>query len=232
MLDHEEGALEAAKKGYEDAIALSRRTGDCIPSRIFLGPMGAALASLGDLDGAVAAFDEAEATARASGRSSRLVAITIHRGHVDLALAEKAAERGEAGERSRHLRAAENRLLAAVASESDDEVCFARRLLERALVPSIEQDSRNALVVAEDGSWFRPPGGSKAPLARLRSLRRGRGGAAPPRCAHAATQAGNRRITAACRQGSHARPPGARRDGAQGGPLGALALRATGLGAL
>jgi predicted ATPase len=175
-LHHERGELELARRRYEDALADVRAT------RLggAEGALRAGLAAvLADLDEA----DEARALAEA-GRSAPpgpadaatvpVAVADLVAGHVELALARRAAREGDA-EAAERLRAQVAARLDASAAAPGADARRERRLLARALgrsegaTPAAPGPRR--LLVGERGRWFVPPSGERVDLGRQRSLR-------------------------------------------------------------
>jgi tetratricopeptide (TPR) repeat protein len=131
---------------------------------------GVALAMLDATSRAQWALDHAEVTMTSEQRAIA----RIHRGHLDLARARAAIAAGSYEEAARLRRAAEDRL--GSVDERNDDLRFAARLLRRALdaaapLQPLRPPANEALVVAHDGSWFRPPHGHRVDLGRRTSLR-------------------------------------------------------------
>jgi hypothetical protein len=103
--------------------------------------------------------------------------LEIERGQLDLLRARQALEAGQVAAASRHVEAASERLSAgsapvgpALKTETLTEAVIATRALKTALAelsPPIE-----ALAIAADGSWFRPPHGKRADLDNRPTLAR------------------------------------------------------------
>ena len=104
----------------------------------------------------------------------------VARGHLDLALARAAERAGDVPAAFAHRARAAKRLDAVDATNAYEDVRLMRRRLERALakasgLASLASEApadADALVVAEDGAWFRPPHGERVELGRRPNLRR------------------------------------------------------------
>jgi predicted ATPase len=161
-MEHERGNLDAARRLYDRAIESLRAVRAPSFAALFVGARAAVLAALGELDAAESGFDQAEAELRAIADPGTLLAVQIHRGHLDLA-------RGDP-------RAARDRLaLAPLEGRPSDDVRFAFRTLERAIAASPASDPKEApaLTVGTGGSWFVAPGTTAVvELSKRQHLRR------------------------------------------------------------
>lgn len=134
-LDHELGRLEAARAGYERALAALREGAHRRFLALTLAGLGAVEAALGHGAAAAAALDEAEAMLDGLDEPFRVLAVRVHRGHLDLLQAREAAARADPEAAASLRRAAEQRAAEGekAASRSED-VRFAVRVLRRAWV--------------------------------------------------------------------------------------------------
>ena len=156
------------------AVRNLERIGERWQHALALGLRGAIDALLGDVDRARAAVDRAETELLSAGDRVFVVAVRVHAGQVDLALARACEAAGDVAAAARHREDAEKRLVG-VDEHTSDDVRFAVRLLRRSLsrAPRVEADaatSPDALVVASDGGWFKAPRGKRVDLARRRAL--------------------------------------------------------------
>jgi tetratricopeptide (TPR) repeat protein len=170
----QEHKIDEACAHAERAVRTFAVIGERWQRGLALGTQGAALGMRGDVMGSSNALDRAEAQLAALGDTVYIDAIRVHRGQLDLARARKCHEQGDVAGAERHRKAAEARL--AAADERTDDVRIAARLLRRSLesAPGGELDappSDDALVVADDGSWFRPPFGKRVELGNRKNQR-------------------------------------------------------------
>jgi len=175
QLDHEEGHLDDARRGYEEALAMMREVGDRLAETVLLAHYGGVLAQMGETELAERVLDDAEATVRRIGIAYQLAPVTVHRGQLDLARAKACEASGDREGAFRNLQAAESRLLVLVDPDApSDDVRFAKRILERAMrnQRGTRDEGTDALVVAVDGAWFKPPRGKRIELEKRRALRR------------------------------------------------------------
>ncbi len=163
-LDYEEGDLGAAREHYAAALGITRSLGDAKYSAVFGAALAAVLAASGELEAAGREIERAEEDARTQGESRVLAAVALHRARVDASApkanpSELAARQGGA---------------VGLGQQSDD-VRFAARMLARvaSVAPSTSSLPGAAILrVAEDGSWFEPPGGGRVDIARRAVHRR------------------------------------------------------------
>jgi predicted ATPase len=160
-LEDELGRADAAEVALESALAVVRSVGDPKFIAIFGGCLAAARAQRGDAAGAKAALAEAEAAAR--GAEPRFAAaVALHRLRVEAAAGRSASS------------LAERRGAALGLLQQSDDVRFAARMLDRALVPRAApgEQPESTLRVAEDASWLELPGGKRIDLRRRAVHRR------------------------------------------------------------
>ncbi len=168
-------ALESARR----AVDLLRASGDTLQVALFLAHKGAALAELGALEDARAAFDQSEAMFEPHAADPAAAIVGVARGHLDLALARAETAAGDTEAAARHLADARGRLGAAGApgdAHASGDVRQAARILERALDAFVASDrgdrpATGALVVRQDTRAFRAPGAETVKLERRRALR-------------------------------------------------------------
>lgn len=154
----EESHPDEARERYEDALALVRDVGDPRSEGVFLAGRGAVDATLGRHDAANEAFTQAAARLAEVGDPGLFAALDLHRGQLDAARGDWEAARAR-------LDAFEGDDTRQKLLRASDDLRFALRMLKRAVVS-------RALVVAEDGTWFRTPGGERVDLATRDALRR------------------------------------------------------------
>ena len=154
---HERGDHERAATAYREIIAHGAQ--HRMICGLACGALGALLAARDAVEEAKRFFDEARSTLDGAGDAFSIVVAT-HLGHLDLALARRAAREGdEAGSETHRASAARRAKDAAeAATRSVDDLRTALRWLERALEPNLPQ-AADAWVLAADGSWFRRPHG-------------------------------------------------------------------------
>jgi hypothetical protein len=165
-LDHEQGQAVSARALYDQAIrGLREVVAHAFYESQLLAALGALLADAGEISGAERAFAEAEAVASPTESRTAQLTAALHRGHLDLARARQAEERGDVEAATRHRSAAQERLHAPVPRAM--EARFARRMLERALSAphaSSPPIPRGALVVSQDAAECRVPDGRAVDL--------------------------------------------------------------------
>jgi tetratricopeptide (TPR) repeat protein len=154
---HERGDYDRAERAYRDVIAGGAR--NPILSALAMAALGALLCERDEIAEGARLLDEAAIAIEKTGAAYTLV-VETHRGHLDLALARRAAREGEEASSKAHRASAEKRLSHATADRSHmvDDMRTAIRWLERALDPTASH-AADAWVIAEDGAWFRRPGG-------------------------------------------------------------------------
>lgn len=136
-----------------------------------LASFGALLADCDEEADAARALDEGEALAQAHRMEGALLAIRLHRGHLELCRARAEAARGDMDAAARNRARARERLKAPA---STPEALFAKRMLDRAIaaaeVSAVEPVG--ALVVAPDARECRVPDGRVLDLSKRPRLRR------------------------------------------------------------
>ena len=141
LLCFETGDLARAEEHLSRAAFASRRAGDFRVEGIFESIRAGVLAALDCVDEARASFDLAAQLLVGNAFYAR--AVSIHRGHLDLAEARDAAARGDLDGARAHVARARARVLGAYAVGPDgaslvqrsDDARVAVRILERALEP-------------------------------------------------------------------------------------------------
>lgn len=169
---HEAGAHDRAETTYRDAIRALRTDGHVAYEGLFTASLAALLATCGRCEEAESLIQDAGLRSGDSGgrKDPRSLAMEIHGGHLALAKAKIAKEKGE--DPSPHLERAKARLALAVDARTDDDVRFAERLLARA-ISALDGGASptESLYVGKDVSSFRV--GPRAPvdLRRKRATR-------------------------------------------------------------
>lgn len=141
-------------------------------------------AVLGRVEAARADFAAAREAFHALGDPGNLASLSVLEGFLDLAEARQAAERLDLAVADRHVAAARARLEAEVAEGvRSTDVTVAARILAAALEQRAEgggpaaaeaqaaEPPADALVVAGNAEWFRPPGGEPVDLSRRGPMR-------------------------------------------------------------
>jgi predicted ATPase len=170
---HERGNLEGAAAAYHTVSDGMSRVGVPTLQAMACSAWGALLATRDDIEGAKQKFQEVD-TILASVPMAHWQAIAhIHRGHLDLALARQDASAGRTVSCAKRRADAERRIAAwAPHAALSDDVRQALCWLEIALERSAQLDfPSDALVVAEDGAWFRAPRAWRIDLGRRTHLR-------------------------------------------------------------
>lgn len=172
-LEHETGETERSLATYDRALEMLGWHSEGRYGGLFRARACAAAADADRLEEAVALLDAARPVLRALGDAALERALELHGGHVDLCRARQATSRHDAASAARHLAAAQALSRAEDARDRED-VRFAARMLARATEATRERveaiDDDRALHVAEDGSSFCPPGGTRVGLERRRAL--------------------------------------------------------------
>ncbi|MBL9022188.1 MAG: tetratricopeptide repeat protein [Myxococcales bacterium] len=181
----ESGLLALEERRYDDAIVmlersidLARATGLGAVSAGSAACLAAVHAERGSLAEARTQLDLAAAAARAVGRPEPTGFVALHEGIVLAAEARAARASGDLERASERLAAARRALDEGAAVASHSARCrVTRRLLDRAIAGAAEapagtgSEGARALVVGEDGRWFRLPGAEPVDLSTRKSLR-------------------------------------------------------------
>jgi len=155
QVDHEQDRLDDAERQYREAIATTREVKNVRIEGLFLGALGALLAHRQQKrEEARGCFFRAEQLLRSVDDKIRLAAVQVHAAHLETTHSAILARLAEGREHAAH----------------SDDVRFAIRLAEK-LVAATGSD-RNALLVAHDGSSFRPPRGAIVDLSKKLSAKR------------------------------------------------------------
>ncbi len=159
----EEGQLHDAAEAYEAALPILREIGDHRLAGVFSAALGGLELMRGNRDAGAAAFHAATSKLRVVGDPALLEALAVHRAHEHVLAYDDALAAGDARAAEVAFAAAEAALTTASDPRSDD-LRFALRLLREAL-------AQRALIVAGDGRWFAPPGGTPVQLGRREAAR-------------------------------------------------------------
>jgi predicted ATPase len=170
---YESGNLEGAAVAYRTVSEGMSRVGVPTLRAMACSAWGALLATRDDIDGAEQKFQEVDAILAGVPTAQWHAIAQIHRGHLDLALARQHAAAGRTVSSAKRRAEAERRIATwAPQAALSDDVRQALRWLEVALERSAQLDlPSDALVVAEDGAWFRPPRAWRIDLGRRTHLR-------------------------------------------------------------
>ena len=158
---------ERAEVAYEEAIRVARSAHAVRFEKLFSAWHGALLAGRGDIERAVRAFDSAEELTDPQA----VAFFEMHRAHLDLAWADRAAPGSP--DRARHEARACRRLEAVrVDASTPRELRVGRRFLERTLLARGAAPRSADVVVGWGGRWVdvgarRVSLGSRAPLQRI-----------------------------------------------------------------
>ena len=175
-IDFEEGRLADAELAYRHAISILADVGDRRNCALFTACAAAVAAATDDLELAQARFAAAAGVLTKVGDPLYLGAAAVHRGHLELALARRAADPVVAEEHRARARAliayAEQRTTEGAPSlaELSDDVRFALRALTRAL----DSHARgvDGLLVGPDAAWFELNRRERITLANRVNMRR------------------------------------------------------------
>ncbi|MCK6544950.1 hypothetical protein L6R52_03725 [Myxococcota bacterium] len=170
--------LDDARDQMEGALVVLRRTGDLRTQGLVLGRLATVAADGGRVELAEDYLARSRVLTEQEGHRDRLVLLTVHEGHLELARARRAFDRGDVAEtiRLRHSAAARAQAPKTSADgskpliERSDDARLAVALLERRLaeVPA----PTAGLLVTSDGELFRAPDGTFGDLGRRQVLRR------------------------------------------------------------
>jgi predicted ATPase/tRNA A-37 threonylcarbamoyl transferase component Bud32 len=170
---HERGDLDGAAAAYESVAEGMRKAGVPTLQAMACGAWGALLATRDDVEGARRKFQEVDTILAGVAATHWHAIAQVHRGHLDLAIARVEASVGRTGASEKRRADAHGRIAkwASQATLSDD-VRVALRWLETALERGAQREfPGDALVVADDGAWFRPPRAWRIDLGRRTHLR-------------------------------------------------------------
>jgi predicted ATPase len=161
---HEQGEHEAAREGYSGAAASLAELGGARYEGLFRACLGSAAAALGRVDEARAAFEMAAILLEKVADPALLLALAIHRLHLDL---------GAPGGASRALAECAALVEDSPLVAASDDLRFALRVLHRAIAaaPRSAAPGTPSLRIDRDARWFELSNGARTSLARKRSLR-------------------------------------------------------------
>jgi predicted ATPase len=191
----ERGLWSKALEWAEQALELLRAQGDRRQAALCLALRGACTAALGGPDGARVDLDRAERELDAQGDRVYGRAVSVHRGHLELALALRAYGSGADAEHAALLARARARIAPRFSGKGagksgkaagertrprtqtrsagpadSDEHRLAVRVLRAELARHRELEG--SLLVASDQSWLRGPNARRSPLSSKKVLRR------------------------------------------------------------
>ncbi|MCB9586002.1 MAG: tetratricopeptide repeat protein [Polyangiaceae bacterium] len=159
--------IDSAREHYKSSLLILRGIGDRRQEGVFSAALGALEAEQGRLAAAREAFSSATEVLEPLGDAGLVLALELHRAHLDLALARDAKPKEQAALRA----SADSRLAAALApqhttllSQSDD-ARFALRLLQLSL-------SHDAVVFRGESGLLDLPGSEQMDLSARQPLRR------------------------------------------------------------
>lgn len=201
-LDFERGQLEGARRHYERAVSLfdaltSAPRADGEPGSrsvhrryagLYLVRLSAVLAVSGQLEDAARRLEHAELVLAGIQKDVAVAALTLHRAHLDLALAARATEGGDREGAARHLWTVRSAIREVEQGESgrsslcrSEEVRFTLRVLRREMdvlagmvAPrdaGPAAGAPDAFVVGMDARWFQRAGGERVHLLKNRAAR-------------------------------------------------------------
>jgi predicted ATPase len=175
-LEHERGALDAARASYATALEMLAYFRMRHHEGLFRACLGALEASEGHAREAMTELDAAEDLLGTIEAPAFVVAIGVHRGHLDLLLAREAAAKGDQVRAERLTAAAAARIRELPLAASSEDVRFAIRLLERSLAPrgpglAPLTPMRAGLVIGPAARWFALGEGARVDLGRRGAIR-------------------------------------------------------------
>jgi serine/threonine protein kinase/tetratricopeptide (TPR) repeat protein len=170
---HQElGDLAEAERLHRELIATAPEYGMVSQRGIAQAALGALHAARDEVDEAKQLLDEAGVVLAPLWDVWASV-VSVHAGHLDLALARRAARAGDSAMAAVHRASAARRLAEArVKASTSDDLRTALRWLERALeLGATERYPSDAWFFTNDGAWFRPPRGWRIEVGARRQLR-------------------------------------------------------------
>ncbi len=177
---YDQDDLANAKRAFDEAHAHAMRAGADLLQPFYRALRGAVLADADDPDRATVDIEAASTTLpRFKDEPVLGATVTVARGHLELALARVAERAGDATGALAHRAKAAKALDAQPTAHDYEDLRVMRRRFERALAKAAglaavagNDVPDDALVVAEDGAWFRPPHGKRVALANRPNLKR------------------------------------------------------------
>jgi len=178
-LFQERGDLKQAERQFTTAIDVLRAIGDESFEGLFLGHLAALAAARDDLARATELLAQVENRWRVApiGPGADDMTLALHKAHVELALARKAAADGDNASAERRRQAVRDLLGKAQGDRTvapPQDLRIAIRVLRRALAKDVGDfiGGADMLVVGPQGRWFTAPGGDKVDLYKRHTLRR------------------------------------------------------------
>ncbi len=159
--------VERAREQYKSSLLILRGIGDRRQEGVFSAALGALEAEQRRLEAAQEAFESAAEVLEPLGDAGLILALELHRAHLDLALAKEAPAQQQAALRA----SADARLAKALAPEHDavlsqsDDARFALRLLQLSL-------SHDAVIFRGTTGLLELPGSGQLDLSARQPLRR------------------------------------------------------------
>jgi len=180
-IEFERRNLARARAHFDEALRCAREWGAELLEPIYRAIRAAVLADEDDVEGARAELDWAGGQlARFADETLLVATVGVGRGHLDLARARACRVAGDTEGSERHRVSAERRLDALSATDRVfEDLRPMQRRLERELARTrgdslasvaVAPERTDALLVAEDGRWFRPPGGARVDLSQKPNL--------------------------------------------------------------
>lgn len=175
----EQDAVGEAKAGFARAVELAAQVGDRRELGLSLALLGVCQALTQQLESAARQMDAAESLLRALGQPGLVLAVDIHRAHLELAQGLRELDGGDArAQRERLERVREALCRARVATSvndakpgvAGDEARYALRVLEAAY--RRQAALGEYALVDSDGRWFQPAGGERVDLRHRVPLQR------------------------------------------------------------
>lgn len=183
-LQHERYQLESARSYHQRALVALRNIGDVRSGALARGRLAMALAALEQTDASRELLAEAELAVRSGGDSLAAAFVDLAWGAVDLSVAES-LEANDPQEAKAVLQRVKQRMERAhrpsatggpSAAELSDDVRSGLRILGAALgrfsASAPDEPSADALVIAPNAGFYRPPGGEWEDLRQHPVLRR------------------------------------------------------------
>jgi predicted ATPase len=176
----EQEDLPGAERRFDGALAHAARAGADLLLPFYRACRGAVLADADDVVRATADIEAAAATVpRFKDEPVLAATVTVARGHLELALARADERAGDAKDALVHRAKAAKALDTLPTAHDYEDLRLMRRRFERALAKASglatvagTEAPDDALVVAEDGAWFKPPHGKRVALANRPNLKR------------------------------------------------------------
>lgn len=178
----EEDSLGEARTGFERAVQLASEVGDRREFGLSLALLAVCHALAHELELASLEMTTAERVLRSLGQPSLLLALELHRAHLDLAASLRDWEAGNPDARAQKLATVRDTLARASSQFHDsdaqdhalrpsgDEARYAARILQRAYQRHLALT--HAALVDRDGRWFQPPGADRVHLTNRPPLQR------------------------------------------------------------